>query len=146
MEYSDDEYDYDEEQRLKKVELLQEFTINDYLAFRETRNVLNDEWDKKVEEELRDKSSKLWNKMYDNCNNVSNLGDLIEDIHENDMFELIRHHIVPQYDLEIFEENPDIAMGLVNKIDQIRSEEQQRQKTVMKSQFKSANVEFSWGK
>jgi hypothetical protein len=144
--YSDDEYDYDDEQRQKKVILLKDLTLKDYLAYKDTRISLENEWNKKIEDEIREDSDALWKDMRDKCKHVTNIGELIEDIHKNDMFEMIRYHLVPQYDLGLFEENPDLAMGLVNKIDQIRSNERNRNNERMRKDFNEANVKFIWGK
>lgn len=143
---SDEEYTYEEELRLQKAKQLEYLTTEDYLAYKPTRQILEDEWDNEFENTLKDKIEGEWNRMRYMCTRTTNLGDLIEDFHMHDFVDLVKYHVVPKYDKDYFMENPDSAMGLLNKLDELKNNELVRKNNDMKKKMKKADVEFNWGK
>ena len=116
---SDDEIqnlDYHEKAQQEIINKIQQFTIDDYLACKETRNILTMEWEHIFENKLQDQIEYVYaqflSSMKDGGYNILALAD---DNHSNDLLSIIKHHIDKKYSLEIFQENPNLAQSLINK-------------------------------
>ena len=146
MDYSDDEYDYEEEQRVQKVEQLKDLSLKDYLAYPETRNILENEWNKHICETLEEPMSDMWKELTYECGRNRNMLNINEKIHEYIFYEIVKHHLVPQYNLQIFDDDPDLANGLVHNLDSVRAIMKKNEREKMNINFKDSNKEFKWGR
>lgn len=138
---------YEEEVRLNKWKHIKHFTLNDYLSCNQTKELLLQEWDKRIYDDLEPDIINIMKRhIQSSKDNMSNILYRAEERHINDLIMLIKHHIVEDYDLKMFEENPELADPLVNSIGDIRK----RQKELIKQQqlenFKNTNKVFNWGK
>lgn len=142
--YSDDDCDVFDEERREKFSKIAHFTLDDYLAFTQTRNILDDDWDNKYQESIEPIVSGYWNELFHEFTDKTNLCDLMEEAHEVDFQMMIKHHIIPDYDLTIFEDFPDRALGLLAHKEKVMEEYKKAKKQKMGESFRKLNKKISW--
>ena len=137
----DDEYNFERQEKWKSIK---HFTINDYLECNETRIVLEQNWNQDFEDtekELYDLFDKLMEYIQNNQYDFLSLAD---NVHASDFVSLIRHHLERNYDVSIFENDPDLANPLIKKYDDIKKEREYQRRLMNQSQLKQSNKSFDW--
>ena len=114
---NDTEYlDYQEKEQQLLLNQIQQFTIDDYLSCKETRNILTMKWEHIFEERLQDQIEYMYTEFLSSMKGGGyNILALADDIHSIDLVSMICHHIDKKYSLEIFQENSNLAQALVER-------------------------------
>ena len=124
-----DEY-VEEEYIIKKVKKLR-FYAKDYMSCKETKDILLTNWRDKFSNSLEEKIDNIFKHNYVYMKQTSaNILSRAEKYHASDLVSLIKHHIVKDYDISVFMDNPDLANELLenfNDIKQKRNEEIKKQ-------------------
>lgn len=119
---SDKEYEYnssdditpEEEYILKKWETIKDYTIQDYMKCSKTRELLIEEWEERFNKQLEERILDVFNYHFEYLKgNTSNVLYRADKIHGNNLVSLVKHHLVRNYSLDIFKENPDLADPLI---------------------------------
>ena len=142
--YSDEECDVFEEERREKFNKIAHLTLEDYLAFKQTKNFLDDDWSNKYQENVEPIVNDSWNELFEDFTDRTNMCDLMEESHEVDFQMMIKHHIIPDYDLTIFEDYPERAMGLLAHKEKLIEEYKKEKKQRMGESFRKMNKKISW--
>lgn len=144
--YSDDEYDHEEQKKEREFSKIKHFTLEDYLECPETYKIINDEWNERIEQTLEDKIYAIYEKYYNYFKDIP--CDFLArstDLHSTDLFSLVKFHLVRNYSLDLFKENPSLATPLVNSLDMIKRVRKQNKIIQMQDKFMESNQTFSWG-
>lgn len=138
---------YEEEIREKEWKKIKHFTVNDYLSCKQTKELLLQEWDKKFNDNLEPNIENVMKKHIDNAKNTSsNILCGANMAHISDLIMLVKYHVVKDYDLTLFEEDPELAQPLVHSIDDIRKKQKNAIKQQQIENFKNMNKTYNWGK
>ena len=140
--YSDEEYDTSKE--YSKISHLQ---LQDYLECRETFNILNNEWTYKLESELEPEVDKIFNDYFEHFKNED--CDFLKratTTHAVDFYHMIKHHLVRDYNMDIFKDDPSLAKPLINSIDKIKEERKNKKTFEMQKNFDKLNKKYNWDK
>lgn len=141
--FSDEELDEYDISRIKEYDLISHFSLEDYLKCQQTRTALLENWNNAFYENMNDKLEDVFERMqYDNENN--DLLALSQKKHASVFFEMIKHHVVPQLDTGIFEEDPHLGKPLLYQIDEIREKERFERKLNMMKNMNSASKDNKW--
>lgn len=122
--YTDDELSDGEIERLHKYEEIKHFTLDDYFRCDETKHLLIDEWNTRFNRFIEEKIKELYDVYRENIiQNDLNIMERSNEEHYIDLIELVKHHLVKDYDIGIFEENPLFAQPLKQMIQDEMKEE-----------------------
>lgn len=145
-----DENDEENEYSEMGIFLKNNFTIEDFLNYKETRIILdrNARWDfeKKFDEDLEhfykgevDYSQHDLSTMFSLEENYSKLGFLQAIVYQN---------IKPNYDLDIFYLEPILAKGMVESYDERMKENSELRLQNLRDEYKNSDnayKKFNWG-
>jgi hypothetical protein len=145
--YSDDEIDDWDYEIRRQYEVIKHFNLYDYLECPETYKIINKDWNQLVEETLEQKLVNIFMKYHDYFKNISS-DFLARSTNTNsfDLFMLVKHHLIRNYRLDMFKENPSLATPLVNSIQDIRKMRSIKNKEKLKERFSASNKKFTWRK
>lgn len=125
--YTDEELSDNEIERLEKFQEIKHFTLDDYFYCKETKHLLIDEWFMRFSRELEEYIKQIFlHYLNDTHVNDLNVMQNANEDHYIDLIELVKHNLVKDYDIGIFEENPGLAKPLLL---QIKNELEQRDNT-----------------
>lgn len=142
--YTDESSD-DESQN--KNDILSQFTLNDYLDCNETREILDSEWDCNIRENMEEEITEIFrNYRLKFENTQSKLFKRSTSEHEATLFSLIKHHLVRNYNTEIFKNNPHLATPLIKSFDTIMQNRKEKAKQAIHKKFENSNKKFNWNK
>jgi hypothetical protein len=143
---SSDDITPEEEYILEKWETIKHYTIQDYMKCHETKQLLIEHWEERFNKQLEEKILEVFKYHFEylkgNCSNVLYRAD---EIHGNDLLCLVKHHLVKDYSLDIFKDNPDLADPLV-KLYENNYDVEHHDKKLLHKKFKAANKIYNWGK
>lgn len=143
--YSDEEIPQEEQQIYKEYQNIKHFTLADYLECTETRTIIEDEWNTRIEETIEPELYALFDMfLKEHKHSGTGLFDRATTQHATDFFLLIKHHLVKKYSTSMFEENPTLASPLVRSLDAIRLARKNRKTQHIRERFQQFNQEFSW--
>jgi len=143
---SDDEYDSDDYD-VKEFNKIKHLSLEDYLDCPQTNAILKSEWEDQLTEKIEDKVEDFFQKYYDYFKHAdTRLFSRAKTHHSSDLFSLVKHHLIRDYNLEIFKSNPTLAQPLVNSIDRIKQDRIKAHRQYMQGNFSSSNNKFSWHK
>ena len=144
---SDEELDYFEFQRLEKYSKVSHFTLEDYLKCEKTFKALYNDYENRFYNEVYDDMERLFYQQQELQEN-NGLSFLENASGKNDIanlvYELVKHHIVPQFDTTIFKKDPDLAQPLLNEIDAIKKNEKVMKNLKYSESMKHASKENKW--
>jgi hypothetical protein len=145
--YSDDDHDAEDYELQKEYDLIKQFKLEDYLECPETYKIIDNEWNCRVEDTLETKLNDVFMKYHEYFKDLpEGFFSRSSHIHCVDLFMLVKHHLVRNYSIDMFKENPSLAKPLVNSIQDIKQMRLARNKEQLKHRFNVSNKEFSWGK
>lgn len=125
--YTDEELSDNEIERLEKYQEIKDFTLDDYFNCKETKHLLIDEWFMQFNCELEEYIKELFlDYLNDSQINYLNVMQNANEDHYIDLIELVKHNLVKDYNIGIFEENPGLAKPLLL---QIKNELKERDNT-----------------
>jgi len=129
---------------------LQQFTMDEFLECKHTKNLLEQEWDHAFETTTQGDIEEIFTSFAKDMDySGSNVLALADERHSEDLLELVRYHIDKQYSLQIFADNPDLAEPICYKRDEafeqrlLLKKETQKKETQKKSN-KKGNKQFNW--
>lgn len=146
----DNDFDYDEEedelleQKRKEIE---HFTIEDYMSCKKTKDLLINNWRQKFNDDLEEKINDIF---FDNLTYMkqtsANILTRAEKYHNEDLISLIRFHLAKEYDVSVFDEDPNLADPLLEDYNKIKMEKQRElQRKYAKELAKSKEI-YDWSK
>jgi hypothetical protein len=119
-EYSENELSDDEILRMNKYDEIKHFTLNDYLNFPETNNLLNQEWEDKFNLNIENNLIDIFEKYKELLNNeINNVMFYANNKHLSLFVSLIKYHLKREYKLKLFEDNPWLAEPLLENNNKI---------------------------
>ena len=111
---SDDDYNEDE-YLTKKREEIAHFTLDDYMSCGATRSILITNWQQKFDDNLEKDIENIFNSHYEYLKGtMSNVLYRADEHHAIDLVSLVQHHLVRDYDMSVFYEDPDLAAPLLS--------------------------------
>lgn len=141
-DYDHENSDFEDDTYNSKNDMLKQidqFTENDYLKCKETRNILIDNFHSKFENDLEDKLKDLFLNYFYNLNGkFSSVLYRAEEEHVNDFIELIKYHISRNYDISIFKDNPELAEPLISQIENIKIKEMKQKQKILNNKMVSS--------
>lgn len=145
---SDEELDYFEFQRLEKYSKVAHFTLEDYLKCDKTFKALYNDYEARFYKDTYNDIETLFYQQQELQQN-NGLSFLENASEKNDVanlvFELVKHHVIPQFDTRIFKKNPDLAQPLLNEIHAIKENEKKMKGLQYVESMKNASKENKWG-
>ena len=130
----------------KGESLKQRFSLNDFLSCYETRNILENAFQEKFEENLEDSLRELYTKIcddhYNQCTGI--LANARDGTGCSKFVDIVWRHLEKEYDLEIFFQEPELAQPLLETIDDIKQEQALFKRKQLQEKFKKANTTFDW--
>lgn len=148
--YSDNEVEWSEEQREIEYNKISHFTQADYMKCPQTRDILVEDFEEGFQENLEEDLRDIFiNNYHTLANKFSSVLYRADESHAEDFIMLVHHHLVKNYNLGIFKEDPSLARPLVEQIDDIREREKLERNKEMNAKInKSINKQknFVWGK
>ncbi len=144
----DEEYNSDEEMNnMREYSKISHLKLQDYLDCKETFNILNNEWEYKLEDELEPEVDKIFNDYFNHFKEEDcKLFKRASSIHCVDFNNMIKHHLVRDYNLEIFKDEPSLAKPLLNSLDVIYEERRKNKQLSFQENFNKYNKTYNWGK
>lgn len=140
-----DEYSDDDTDKRKQIEKIRNFTINDYLSCKYTRNILHKQWEENFENNLERKIENFFFDNYDYMIDTNaNVFYRANETHSIDLVSLIKHHLIRDYDLSVFYENPELATPLISQYSHIQDMRKREIRKRHSKAFKESNKEFDW--
>tara|TARA_A100001011_G_C13870887_1_gene658926 strand:+ start:203 stop:661 length:459 start_codon:yes stop_codon:yes gene_type:complete len=116
------------------------FTIEDYINNPETHAILEDEFFNKFDRNMNDVINDFYKfKVSDTVDNFIDVFD--KDYfakNSSDLFFIIYSHVVKDYDISIFNDNPDLAKSMFKDEDNVSNKKK-------KSTKKIISKKFDWG-
>jgi len=144
-----DESDSDEEAHDVKI-LKQSFDLKDFLNFGPTRQILEQEYEWKFDCDCDDALDKFFRNEVNYCQaSMSTLFNNEIDYEHMGIFKnLVFNNLMPNYDLEVFYNNPQLAKTMVQSYEERQiAKEKQRLAEIRKNyeNSKNAGKKFDWG-
>ena len=140
-----DELDFEEEERLRKWDLIKHLNVDDYFSNKETKQLLIINWDDTFEKKLNNNIIDLFKYYKSNCEfHESNILSLADEVHSCDLINLIKYHTKKHYSLDIFEEEPDLAKPLYDSIKRKEEEERKKKELELQNKFNKSKQKFNW--
>lgn len=144
-EYDSDEYTNYDIMNNEKWKKISHFTVDDYLKCKETRNIILHEWEERIGEDLENKVVGIFNRhmkhLQKGCNNVMYYAD---ETHANDLMEIVKFHLVKNYSIDMFKDNPDLASPILANIEYLKQQRIKARKMIQQEKFRQANKQFNW--
>ena len=147
--YTDyDSFDEDVEENEileKKRNEIKNFTLNDYMSCGATKSTLILNWQQNFDDNLEKKIEDIYQNHYEYMKGtMANVFYRAEQHHVVDLISLISHHLVRDYDVSIFHEDPDLAAPLLADFNRIQEERREEQRKRYSKAFTKANKVFDW--
>lgn len=145
---TNDDYRSDEDDNNdKEYSRISHLTLSDYLDCNHTKKIIKDEWNERVRDDLECDICDLFNEYYELFrDDNTKLFKRASSIHEVDLFMLVKHHLVRNYNLDVFKENPSLANPLLNSLDNIIQKRKEMRQQNINENFDKYNKTFTWGK
>jgi hypothetical protein len=146
--YSDEEDHYDQS-KLRKWNAIKHLTLDDYFKCPQTGNIISNEWNDRFSSHLEQPIVHVFNKHLNHLQNeYSNVLYRASTSHTTDLLNLVKHHLVKDYSVTMFEHNPDLADPLLRSMNEIREKEREKEleekQNRMSEKLKSSAKEFNW--
>ena len=139
-----DEFELLENERLEKWDAIKHFTVSDYFSCKETKQTLKEHWANDFEP-IENELYEIFDDYLFCCRERDyDMLALCDDVHRHNFVSLVKHHVKRQYNLKIFEDDPDLAKPLVEQLDDIRRAKKEKRQEALKQQFKKSNKTFDW--
>jgi hypothetical protein len=108
--------DYQETEHTKENELLNSFTLDDYLKCKFTKDIIQNEWDQNVEKDIQQKLyDKISKHKHDLTDKSYNTLYKMNNYHIENLFDIVKYHLKVDYSTNIFKENPNLANPLIKQ-------------------------------
>ena len=116
---------------------LSKFTIEDYINNPETHDILKDEFFNKFDRIMNDEINDFY--KYKVSDTVDNFIDVFDKDYfaknSSDLFFIIYSHVVKDYDISIFKDNPDLAKSMFKDEDGIPKKKKEVSKKIISKKF-----------
>jgi len=143
--YSDDDYESDDQHTKAEYNKLRNFQLRDYLDCPETNKLLNREWDMNVNNTIEHRVDEFFDKHYEFFKHSNTrVFARATSAHGNHLMPLVKHHLVRNYDLNMFKTNPELARPLVNSFNLIKQKRAENKRDELKRNFDYSNRKISW--
>lgn len=141
------EYDSDEIQYINKKKTIRRYRVNDYMQCEETHKILETVWYNDFIHRLEDPITRLFNKYFNQASKIqSSFLYCANKEHGIVLLDILQHHIQRRYNTQIFKEQPDLALPLLQqKTIQNKIIKKERAIQVQRD-FQKVNKEYTWGK
>lgn len=144
----DDEYDEEENEILeRKRKEIEQFTLEDYMDCKSTKDILLTNWRQQFSDNLEEKIETIFNDHFSYMKQTSaNILSRANKNHISDLVSLVSFHVTKEYDLSVFMDNPDLAQELVDNFNEIQEARREEIKKQHAKALKEANKVFDWSK
>ena len=116
---------------------LSKFTIEDFTNNPETHSILEDEFFNKFDRNMNDQIDDFY--KYKVSDSVDNFIDVFDKDYfaknSSDLFFIIYSHVVKDYDISIFIDNPDLARSMFKDKDNISKKKKEFPKKIISKKF-----------
>ena len=149
--YDSDAEMEEEEEKNRKSQILKEcFNLEDFLEFQETKEILEDDFGENFEKECVPQLKSFWEKQVDMCREKDStlFKHEVDHSHFDTFLDTVFEYLVPNYNLELFYESPDLADNMVRTYtEREKIYNEQRLADIRENYKKSsinANKSFDW--